>query len=202
MLAPCSALKRLWSECLDTLDRNLARIEQLEHLNLFSPSRDIMKPEPKPPNWEVLAGMVERVTYHNAENGFCVVRVKARGHRELVTVVRHAAAVSAGEWITATGEWCRATLPTANFSGWGARKGSHGSPRKRMGRSPKAITRGRATRRARIDLLSRSAVYGRAPWAFMRRHLECKQILRYVTFQGGRVPSLAGDNGRYQASHQ
>jgi hypothetical protein len=56
VLAPCSALKRLWSECLDTLDRNLARIEQLEHLNLFSPSRDIMKPEPKPPNWEVLAG--------------------------------------------------------------------------------------------------------------------------------------------------
>ena len=27
---------------------------------------------------EVLAGMVERVTYHNAENGFCVLRVKAR----------------------------------------------------------------------------------------------------------------------------
>ena len=27
---------------------------------------------------EVLAGLVERVTYHNAENGFCVLRAKAR----------------------------------------------------------------------------------------------------------------------------
>jgi len=54
---------------------------------------------------EVLAGFVERVTYHNPENGFCVLRIKARGHRELVTAVAHAAAVSAGEWITASGEW-------------------------------------------------------------------------------------------------
>jgi len=54
---------------------------------------------------EVLAGLVERVTFHNAENGFCVLRAKARGHRDLVTVVGHAATISAGEWITASGEW-------------------------------------------------------------------------------------------------
>jgi exodeoxyribonuclease V alpha subunit len=54
---------------------------------------------------EVLAGPVERVTFHNVENGFCVVRVKARGHRDLVTVVGHAASISAGEWLTATGAW-------------------------------------------------------------------------------------------------
>jgi exodeoxyribonuclease V alpha subunit len=48
---------------------------------------------------------IERVTYQNAENGFCVLRVKARGQRELVTLVGHAAAISAGEWITATGNW-------------------------------------------------------------------------------------------------
>ena len=54
---------------------------------------------------EVLAGAVERVTFHNEENGFCVLRVKARGHRELVTVIGHAALVSAGEWVTASGEW-------------------------------------------------------------------------------------------------
>src|SRR6266481_4224704 len=64
-----------------------------------------MKIEPKPSDREVLAGLVERVTYQNAENGFCVVRVKVRGHRELVTVVGHAAIISAGEWITATGDW-------------------------------------------------------------------------------------------------
>ena len=28
-----------------------------------------------------------------------------RGHRDLVTVVGHAAVISAGEWITASGEW-------------------------------------------------------------------------------------------------
>jgi exodeoxyribonuclease V alpha subunit len=54
---------------------------------------------------EVLAGYIERVTYHNAENGFCVLRAKARGHRDVVTVVGHAAIISAGEWITASGEW-------------------------------------------------------------------------------------------------
>jgi exodeoxyribonuclease V alpha subunit len=64
-----------------------------------------MKIEPTPSDRDVLAGLVERVTYHNAENGFCVIRVKARGHRELVTLVGHAATISAGEWITATGDW-------------------------------------------------------------------------------------------------
>jgi exodeoxyribonuclease V alpha subunit len=53
----------------------------------------------------VLAGVVERVTFHNADNGFCVLRIKARGHRDLVTIVGHAAMISAGEWITASGEW-------------------------------------------------------------------------------------------------
>ena len=49
------------------------------------------------PATEVLAGLVERVTFHNPENGFCVLRVKARGHRDLVTTVGHAAMISAGE---------------------------------------------------------------------------------------------------------
>ena len=64
-----------------------------------------LKPQPESSTQEVLAGLVERVTFHNAENGFCVLRVKARGHRDLVTVIGHAATISAGEWITASGEW-------------------------------------------------------------------------------------------------
>ena len=64
-----------------------------------------MRPQPELTNGEVLAGLVERVTYHNAENGFCVLRAKVRGHRDVVTVVGHAAAIAAGEWITASGEW-------------------------------------------------------------------------------------------------
>src|SRR6516225_4425298 len=40
---------------------------------------------------QALAGLVERVTFHNGENGFCVLRVKARGQRDLITVLGHAA---------------------------------------------------------------------------------------------------------------
>ena len=61
-----------------------------------------MKPMPESSTQEVLASLVERVTFHNAESGFCVLRAKARGHRDLVTVVGHAAIISAGEWISAT----------------------------------------------------------------------------------------------------
>src|SRR3954452_6893763 len=62
-------------------------------------------PTTSQPDREVIAGAVERVTFHNAESGFCVLRVKARAHRDLVTIVGHAAAISAGEWLTASGEW-------------------------------------------------------------------------------------------------
>ena len=54
---------------------------------------------------EKLAGLVERVTFHNPDNGFCVLRVKARGQRDLVTVVGHAPTISAGEFVQATGTW-------------------------------------------------------------------------------------------------
>ena len=50
-------------------------------------------------------GMVERVTYHNEETGFSVLRVQVRGKRDLVTVVGNVADVSAGEWVTAQGVW-------------------------------------------------------------------------------------------------
>src|SRR6201988_2582807 len=54
---------------------------------------------------EVLAGLVERVTFHNDENGFCVLRVKARGQRDLITVLGHAAMIAAGEFVQASGTW-------------------------------------------------------------------------------------------------
>jgi exodeoxyribonuclease V alpha subunit len=54
---------------------------------------------------EALGGLVERVTFHNPENGFCVLRVKARGHRDLVTVVGRAALISPGEFVQMTGTW-------------------------------------------------------------------------------------------------
>ena len=54
---------------------------------------------------EVLSGLVERVTFHNPDNGFCVLRVHVRGHRDLVTIVGHTPCISAGEYVHATGSW-------------------------------------------------------------------------------------------------
>src|SRR5882762_3794663 len=64
-----------------------------------------MKSQPQPTTQEVLSGPVEPVSFLNDDSGFCVLRIKARGHRELITVIGHAAVISAGEWITASGEW-------------------------------------------------------------------------------------------------
>lgn len=58
-----------------------------------------------PPPPERLTGSVERVTFHNEESGFAVLRVKVRGRRDLVTVVGSVPAISAGEWIEAEGRW-------------------------------------------------------------------------------------------------
>jgi exodeoxyribonuclease V alpha subunit len=54
---------------------------------------------------EALAGLVERVTFHNPDTGFCVLRVKVRGQRELATVVGQAAMIGAGEFVQMSGAW-------------------------------------------------------------------------------------------------
>ena len=57
------------------------------------------------PNVESIAGLVERVTYHNAENGFCVLRVNVKGHKDLVTIVGNLPMIAGGEHVQATGSW-------------------------------------------------------------------------------------------------
>src|SRR3954452_8839674 len=57
------------------------------------------------PEREALAGLVERVTFHSPETGFCVLRVKVRGQRELVALVGAAASITAGEFVQASGSW-------------------------------------------------------------------------------------------------
>ena len=52
-----------------------------------------------------LSGLIERVTFHSGESGFCVLRIRVRGHREPVTVVGVLPQVQAGEWIEAEGRW-------------------------------------------------------------------------------------------------
>ncbi len=62
---------------------------------------------PASPTAEVdrLAGLVERVTFHNEQNGYCVLRLKVKGERELITLVGHTPAVSPGEYASASGAW-------------------------------------------------------------------------------------------------
>lgn len=54
---------------------------------------------------EWLKGAVERVTFHSEESGFCVLRVKVAGRRELLTVISNAASIQAGEFIECSGFW-------------------------------------------------------------------------------------------------
>ncbi len=58
-----------------------------------------------PTSIEQIQGFVERVTFHGEDSGFCVLQVKARGQRDLVTVVGSAGAVNAGEEIDCQGGW-------------------------------------------------------------------------------------------------
>ena len=48
---------------------------------------------------ETLNGFIERVTYHNPENGFAVLKVKVKGREELVSVIGSTTSVTAGEHV-------------------------------------------------------------------------------------------------------
>jgi exodeoxyribonuclease V alpha subunit len=54
---------------------------------------------------ERLSGSVERVTFHSEESGFCVLRTKVKGQRDLVTVIGSAASITPGEYIECIGIW-------------------------------------------------------------------------------------------------
>ncbi len=59
----------------------------------------------RPDGLAPLAGLIERVTFHNTESGFCVLRIKARGMTDLVTVLGTLPDAKAGEWLDAEGRW-------------------------------------------------------------------------------------------------
>ncbi len=66
-------------------------------------------PEPSPSpgeeNLETLSGRVEGMVFQNPENGFTVLRVRIGGHGGSVTIVGHATAITAGEYVRASGRW-------------------------------------------------------------------------------------------------
>ncbi len=54
---------------------------------------------------ERLSGSIERVTFHSEESGFCVLRAKVKGQRELITVIGSAASITPGEYVECIGIW-------------------------------------------------------------------------------------------------
>jgi exodeoxyribonuclease V alpha subunit len=54
---------------------------------------------------EQVTGVIERITHHSPETGYCVLRIAARGHRDVITVVGSCQQVVVGEYVTATGDW-------------------------------------------------------------------------------------------------
>ena len=56
---------------------------------------------------EEISGLIERVTFHNDDSGFCVLRMKIKGQREETTVIGSLPSVTAGEWLEAEGWWVR-----------------------------------------------------------------------------------------------
>ncbi|MEI6082505.1 MAG: ATP-dependent RecD-like DNA helicase, partial [Verrucomicrobiota bacterium] len=62
------------------------------------------EPVPGGPD-DALSGLVERVTFHNEETGFCILKVKVQGRKEPVAVLGSLPSVAPGEWITAQGTW-------------------------------------------------------------------------------------------------
>lgn len=54
---------------------------------------------------ERLSGIIERITFHNLDNGYVVLKCLVKGHRDLVTVVGNLPAAVAGEYVEADGDW-------------------------------------------------------------------------------------------------
>lgn len=54
---------------------------------------------------DFLSGVLERITFVNEENGFSVIKLKAKGYSDLVTVVGNLAGVSVGEVLEIKGFW-------------------------------------------------------------------------------------------------
>ena len=77
------------------------RICQNDSVQMNAPAPDRSAPTAQ------LSGVIERVTFFNEESGFCVLRIKAPGHREEVTVIGSLPSVSAGEWLSGEGWWVR-----------------------------------------------------------------------------------------------
>jgi exodeoxyribonuclease V alpha subunit len=72
--------------------------------NTFHPAQ----PQNMPPasfSLETITGVLERVTYHNEENGYTVARLAVEGARDLVTIVGNFSNPVVGEQLFCEGKW-------------------------------------------------------------------------------------------------
>lgn len=65
------------------------------------------KSENLPGRETTVNGMVERITFHNPDNGFSVLKVRADGRQQEITVVGSVPGIAVGEVLEAVGEWHR-----------------------------------------------------------------------------------------------
>lgn len=54
---------------------------------------------------EKISGLIERVSFHSEESGFCVLKVKVKGHKDHVNVIGNIPNIVAGEFLHAQGIW-------------------------------------------------------------------------------------------------
>ncbi|TLD72144.1 ATP-dependent RecD-like DNA helicase [Phragmitibacter flavus] len=63
------------------------------------------RPRPTPQSHATLSGVVERVTHHNEEDGYAILKIQPPGRSDLITVTGNVPRVVPGEKIEARGEW-------------------------------------------------------------------------------------------------
>lgn len=54
---------------------------------------------------EVLRGLVDRVVFHNEDNGYCILKIVPEGKQDVVSLIGKAPRVVAGEVFEARGVW-------------------------------------------------------------------------------------------------
>ena len=120
MTSLTTGMDSIWKVALLSMRRSLGKGELPDSFNpspetsaeseasvgKWLPRMNAAIPEHRPTTEEI-SGLIERVTFHSDESGFCVLRVKARGQREETRVVGSLPSVTAGEWLSAEGWWVR-----------------------------------------------------------------------------------------------
>ena len=65
-------------------------------------------------NIEHISGNVERITFHNPDNGFSIIKIIAATHN-LVTAIGNIPMISVGEYIQCQGVWVMIIIKVCNL---------------------------------------------------------------------------------------